>query len=165
MVSNLKLLDDACAHIIYHVADYYYSLPSGYWFSLSGEDDTVFDPPEGHITVYPKHLEFGIIFPLDPFIVQVLNEYNLSLAQLMPMSIQSLRGWTLTIGVIHSLVVLQRDGAGEDDSDWWILCEWEGRLLAYPKLTLVKDWKKTISILVCSYWLSRSMTLCPPSFV
>lgn len=53
----------------------------GYWCELPHQPNArVTRSPLGFIAFYTHHLDYGLRFPLDPFVTRVLQEYNISLA-------------------------------------------------------------------------------------
>lgn len=72
------------------VVEYLYSIrpQTGYWLSTPTYASKFFSPPQGEIVVYQHMLEFGLSFPLDPFIIRLLSAYNICLAQLCAKSIR-----------------------------------------------------------------------------
>ena len=52
----------------------------GYWLEIPSADDNAYSPPMGRVPVYLAHLYLGVRFPLHPFIVELLEDWQLSLA-------------------------------------------------------------------------------------
>lgn len=74
------------------VYDIQYS--QGYWCELpSPEHARVTHPPRGFVSVYTRHLEYRLRFPLDPFVADVLVGYNITLDQLNPKSMRYIIGF------------------------------------------------------------------------
>ncbi|KAJ8426959.1 hypothetical protein Cgig2_027683 [Carnegiea gigantea] len=63
-----------------------YLLPAGYRFVPSEVDTTVSKPPAKCIVIYRVALTYGLRFPLHPVIMDILNKYELALAQIVPTS-------------------------------------------------------------------------------
>ena len=49
-----------------------------------GKKDSIKSVPEGCIGVYKDTMETGLRFPLHPFVIEVLNSYNIAVSKLYP---------------------------------------------------------------------------------
>ena len=70
----------------------FYFIPSDFWIELSDLGERVDHPPVGCLSVYEEALKAGLRFPLHTFVVQLMNVYRLSPAQITPNS------WCFVIG-------------------------------------------------------------------
>ncbi|KAK9690473.1 hypothetical protein RND81_09G129900 [Saponaria officinalis] len=71
-----------------------YDLPSGWSFSIPGPEDSVFQPHASCTSVFLKQLEFGLRFPLHPFISLLLRQAHVAITKLHPMAILTMVAWT-----------------------------------------------------------------------
>lgn len=58
------------------VADTQYQLPDGYQLVVPPEGSIVMECPPGHVVVYIYLFEFGLLFPLDSFLMKILNAFH-----------------------------------------------------------------------------------------
>ena len=63
-----------------------YLLPAEYSFVIPKANATVNEPPAKCIAVYRATLNYGLRFPLHHVIREILNKYELALAQIVPTS-------------------------------------------------------------------------------
>lgn len=57
----------------------YFAFPYEYKLVLPAEEDRITDWPPRHVAIYAHMLEFGLRFPLDPFIVKIFQPWNICL--------------------------------------------------------------------------------------
>ncbi|KAK9688963.1 hypothetical protein RND81_09G025000 [Saponaria officinalis] len=126
-----------------------YDLPSGWSFSIPGPKDSVCQPPASCTSVFLKQLEFGLRFPLHPFISLLLRRANVAIIQLHPLAIRTMvawtwvclfKGWELLVDIFHSLHYLKM-GTGPSERYWSLYTD-SGYCTSYPKLTSVKGWRE-----------------------
>ena len=55
----------------------YSSFPNEYGLALAAEGDRITNCPLGHVAIYAHMLDFGLPFPLDPFIVEIFRAWNI----------------------------------------------------------------------------------------
>lgn len=72
------------------LANNLYEFPEGYRLVVPLEGSTVMECSHGHVAVYTHHFEFRLRFPLDSFLVKILNASNVCLAQLNPLAARNL---------------------------------------------------------------------------
>lgn len=60
----------------------YFAFPDDYRLVMPAEGDKIIDCPPGHVAIYAHMLDFGLRFPLDPFIIKIFRAWNIYLAQL-----------------------------------------------------------------------------------
>ncbi|KAK9741371.1 hypothetical protein RND81_03G100800 [Saponaria officinalis] len=126
-----------------------YDLPSGWSFSIPGPEDSVCQPPASCTLVFLKQLEFGLRFPLHPFINLLLRRANVAITQLHPLAIRTMmawtwvclfKGWELSVDVFRSLHYLKM-GTGPSEGYRSLYTE-SSYCTSYPKLTSVKGWRE-----------------------
>ena len=59
-----------------------YHIFSRYRLIVPPEGAIITECPPGHVAVYTHHFEFGLRLPLDSFLVEILNAFNVCLVQL-----------------------------------------------------------------------------------
>ncbi|KAK9689615.1 hypothetical protein RND81_09G071400 [Saponaria officinalis] len=127
----------------------YYGLMVGWHFYTPGPEDSVCRSPDLCSSVFLKQLEFGLRFPLHPFINLLLQRANVAITQLHPLAIRTMVVWTWvclfkewepSIDVFRSLHFLKM-GTGSSEGYWSLYTE-PGFCTSYPKLTSVKDWRE-----------------------
>uniref|UniRef100_A0A803LHK5 Uncharacterized protein n=1 Tax=Chenopodium quinoa TaxID=63459 RepID=A0A803LHK5_CHEQI len=100
----------------------FYCLPEGYELTLPPPSATVLDCPDGHIAIYAKHFEFGLRFPLHPFVAKIFKAWNVCLVQVTPPTIRVVialvwvllfKNISLTLNLFKRLITLKRDGQSE----------------------------------------------------
>uniref|UniRef100_A0A803LGI3 Uncharacterized protein n=1 Tax=Chenopodium quinoa TaxID=63459 RepID=A0A803LGI3_CHEQI len=125
----------------------FYRLPDDYALTLPKSGDTVIDCPEGHIVVYAKHFEFGLRFPLHPFVEKIFKAWNVCIAQVTPTTIRNVislvwvmiyMDFPLTLNLIRKLHWLKKDS---QSLGWWSLYTVNGKVTVWPKLTSCKKWQ------------------------
>uniref|UniRef100_A0A803MHT3 Uncharacterized protein n=1 Tax=Chenopodium quinoa TaxID=63459 RepID=A0A803MHT3_CHEQI len=128
-------------------AKIFYGLPDGYELILPPPSATVLDCPDGHIAVYAKHFEFGLRFPLHPFIAKIFKAWNVCLVQVTPPTIHAVisliwvliyKNFPLTLNLFRRLITLKRDGKSEG---WWSLYTASHKFTVNPKLSSCKGWQ------------------------
>uniref|UniRef100_A0A803MY36 Uncharacterized protein n=1 Tax=Chenopodium quinoa TaxID=63459 RepID=A0A803MY36_CHEQI len=67
----------------------FYKLPDGFDLCVPPSGSSVLDCPDGHFAIYLKHFDFGLRFPLHPFVVKILKAWNVCLVQLTPPTIRA----------------------------------------------------------------------------
>ena len=72
------------------VARNLYHMPSRYRLVVMAEGAITTKCPPRHVAVYTHHFEFSLRLPLDSFLVNILNAFNVCLAQLTPLAIRNL---------------------------------------------------------------------------
>ena len=97
--------------------------------------------------MYLKHLEFGLRFPLNTEVKNILKAMNVALCQLHPSGIRKIISfvWTCkylgfdpSVKVFRALHVL----CFSTKEDCWSFKTSAGYTTCYPKLDSVKNWKK-----------------------
>ncbi|KMT08456.1 hypothetical protein BVRB_6g141330 [Beta vulgaris subsp. vulgaris] len=97
-----------------------YHMPSGYRLVVPLEEAIVTECPPGHVAVYTHHFEFGLRFPLDSFLVEILNVFNVCLAQLTPLAVRDIIAyiWVVcfldfpqTVNLFRHIHWLKRNGS------------------------------------------------------
>lgn len=121
----------------------------------------------GHVAIYAHMLDFGLRFPLDPFIVKIFRAWTICLSQLTSLGWRNMiayawviryKGFPETQNLFHKLHWIKEDGStkgkgkgkrkrsrGGDDQGrggWMSLYTKTGKLTVYPKLTSLKHWKE-----------------------
>uniref|UniRef100_A0A803NB47 Uncharacterized protein n=1 Tax=Chenopodium quinoa TaxID=63459 RepID=A0A803NB47_CHEQI len=79
-------------------AKQFYNLPDGYNLYLPAAGSCVLDCPDGHVVVYAKHFDFGLRFPLHPFVAKILKAWNDDEGR----SRLALKVWVPNVGYIFS---------------------------------------------------------------
>jgi len=82
--------------------DKQYLLPAEYSFVIPEVDAIVNEPPAKCIAAHRAALNYGVHFPLHPVIREILNKYELALAQIVPMSWHNICSFIATCE-LHSL--------------------------------------------------------------
>uniref|UniRef100_A0A803LA17 Transposase (putative) gypsy type domain-containing protein n=1 Tax=Chenopodium quinoa TaxID=63459 RepID=A0A803LA17_CHEQI len=125
----------------------FFNLPDGYELSIPLSGTSVLDCPAGSVAVYMKHLDFGLRFPLHPFVAKILKAWNVCLVQVTPPTIRAViatiwvmlyRNYPLTLNVFRRLITLKRDGQSDG---WWSLYTQPRKYTVHPKLTSCKGWQ------------------------
>ncbi|XP_056698951.1 uncharacterized protein [Spinacia oleracea] len=131
----------------------YLKLPKGYRLVIPAEGSVILDCPPDHIGVYAHHLDFGLRFPLHPFIEKVFRAWNVCLAQVTPQVVRnvvaftwllSFKQWPQTINLFRRLIWLKKY---KKKSGWWSFYTKASKMTVNPKLSSCKDWEKKF------YWL------------
>lgn len=124
----------------------------GYWCRIPSIEDRCHRPPPGYIGVYTRQLQYGLRFPPHAFVVKLLNEYNISLAQLTHVSIWRIMTYLwvhLFYGLepsvhcfrcTHKLMPNTHSNKWHGPS-WWQIEDERGFLSTYPNDTSDKDWR------------------------
>uniref|UniRef100_A0A803MZ13 Uncharacterized protein n=1 Tax=Chenopodium quinoa TaxID=63459 RepID=A0A803MZ13_CHEQI len=124
----------------------FYGLSDGYKLILPPPSATVLDCPDGHIAIYAKHFEFGLRFPLHPFIAKIFKAWNVCLVQVTP-TIRAVialvwvllyKIFSLTLNLFRRLITLKSDGQSEG---WWSLYTASHKFTVNPKLSSCKGWQ------------------------
>ena len=137
-----------CKKYQFHVAaDKLYCFGPGYNFVIPSADSSVCNPPDGTTTVYLKHLEFGLRFPLNPEVKNILKAMNVALCQLHPICIRKIVGFVWTckfLGFTPSVNVFRWLHRLTFDSKlgFWSIRTTDNYMTSYPKLESVKNWKE-----------------------
>ena len=79
----------------------YCFIPSEFDLEVPGPSDRVHCPPVGWLGIYEDSLKAGLRFPIHPFVIKLLTEYNMCPAQIVPNS------WRIIIGFL-SLCLLHK---------------------------------------------------------
>uniref|UniRef100_A0A803L500 Uncharacterized protein n=1 Tax=Chenopodium quinoa TaxID=63459 RepID=A0A803L500_CHEQI len=125
----------------------FYGLSDRYELILPPPSATVLDCPDGHIAVYAKHFEFGLRFPLHPFIAKIFKAWNVCLVQVTPPTIRAVislvwvliyKNFPLTLNLFRRLITLKRVGQSEG---WWSLYTASHKFTVNPKLSSCKGWQ------------------------
>uniref|UniRef100_A0A803LA06 Uncharacterized protein n=1 Tax=Chenopodium quinoa TaxID=63459 RepID=A0A803LA06_CHEQI len=125
----------------------FYNLPNGYDLYLPAAGSSVLDCPAGHVAVYAKHFDFGLRFPLHPFVAKILKAWNVCLVQINPPTIRAVialvwvmlyRNFPLTLNAFWKLMTLKRDG---QSVGWWSLYTASRKYTVHPKLSSCKGWQ------------------------
>ncbi|XP_056695696.1 uncharacterized protein [Spinacia oleracea] len=64
----------------------YLTLPGGYRLVVPGDGSVIGDCPNDHTAVYVHHYDYGLLFPLHPYLAKILRACNFCLAQIIPPS-------------------------------------------------------------------------------
>uniref|UniRef100_A0A803M7B3 Transposase (putative) gypsy type domain-containing protein n=1 Tax=Chenopodium quinoa TaxID=63459 RepID=A0A803M7B3_CHEQI len=125
----------------------FYKLPDGYDLCVPPSGSSVLDCPDGHVAIYLKHFDFGLRFPLHPFVVKILKAWNVCLVQLTPPTIRVVialiwvllhSNYPLTLNAFRRLLTLKRDGQSDG---WWSLYTQPHKYTVHPKLSSCKGWQ------------------------
>ncbi|XP_056692256.1 uncharacterized protein [Spinacia oleracea] len=131
----------------------YLKLPKGYRLVIPAEGSVILDCPPDHIGVYAHHLDFGLRFPLHPFIEKVFRAWNVCLAQVTPQVVRNVvaftwllyfKQWPQTINLFRRMIWLKKY---KKKSGWWSFYTKASKMTVNPKLSSCKDWEKKF------YWL------------
>lgn len=100
----------------------YFAFPDDCWLELPAEGDNIIDRPSGYVAIYAHMLDFGLRFPLDPFIVNIFKAWNICLAQLMPLGWRNLiayawvvryKGFPEILNLFRKLHWIEEDGSAK----------------------------------------------------
>uniref|UniRef100_A0A803KUN1 Uncharacterized protein n=1 Tax=Chenopodium quinoa TaxID=63459 RepID=A0A803KUN1_CHEQI len=128
-------------------AKQFYNLPDGYDLHLPAAGSSMLDCPAGHVVIYSKHFDFGLRFPLHPFVAKILRAWNVCLVQITPSTIHAVialvwvmlyRNFRLTLNAFRKLMTLKRHGQSEG---WWSLYTASRKYTVHPKLSSCKGWQ------------------------
>ena len=131
-------------HVV-HGGDFL-GLPAEYKLVVPAEGATIFYCPPGHIAVYAKHFDFGLRFPLHPFVEKIFRAWNVCLAQVTPTTIRTVisfvwlclfKQWPLTLNLFKRLLWLKKDG----ETGWMSAYSATKRKTVHPPLSSCKDWQ------------------------
>ncbi|XP_057247061.1 uncharacterized protein LOC130589645 [Beta vulgaris subsp. vulgaris] len=126
-----------------------YHMPAPYRLIVPSEGSIITDCPPGHVAVYTHHFEFGLRFPLDSFLVEILNAFNVCLAQLTPLAVRNLIAyiWVIrfldfppTLNLFRHLHWLKKNGSSRL-AGWWSLMTADKKMTVQPKMTSLKGWQ------------------------
>ena len=70
-------------------------LPSSCYVMVPSPKDHTTFPPKGYVAISPQHLEYGLRFPILPYLVDLLYDLKLSPCQLTPNSYAQLTSLTI----------------------------------------------------------------------
>lgn len=84
---DLSWLHDATKYDFYGAAAKLYKFPSEFELYFPEEDDVIIRPHDGCVGIYPYHFEFGLCFPLDRHLKDLVVGFNVFQAQLTPLVI------------------------------------------------------------------------------
>ena len=130
------------------VARNLYHMPYEYRLVVPSEGSIITECPPGYVAVYTHHFEFGLHFPLDSFLVKILNAFNVCLAQLTPLAVHNLTAyiWVVrfldfpqTINLFRHLYWLKKNGSSRL-TGWWSLMTADKKRTVQPKMTRLKGW-------------------------
>ena len=113
---------------------------------ISTSNDRACYPSQGYQTVYQAALEAGLRIPLHPFLIALLNYYQVGLGQIMPNS------WCLVISFL--ILALQEKIAPSVElfnlffnfasqpgkNSWYYFRGREGKSLIHNPVTSIKEW-------------------------
>uniref|UniRef100_A0A803LHW2 Uncharacterized protein n=1 Tax=Chenopodium quinoa TaxID=63459 RepID=A0A803LHW2_CHEQI len=125
----------------------FYNLPDEYELIIPPSGSSVLDFPASYVAVYTKHFDFGLRFPLHPFVAKILKAWNVFLVQLTPPTIHVViatvwvmlyRNYLLTLNAFRRLITLKRDG---QSVGWWSLYAQPHKYTVHPKLSSCKGWQ------------------------
>ena len=104
-------------------------------------------PPQGYQTVYQDALEAGLRIPLHPFLIALLNFYQVGLGQIVPNS------WRLVISFL-TLALREKISPSVElfnlffafasqpgKNSWYYFRGREGKPLVSNPVTSIKEWK------------------------
>ncbi|XP_057250593.1 uncharacterized protein LOC130591335 [Beta vulgaris subsp. vulgaris] len=124
-------------------------MPDSYRLVVPSEGSVVTDCPPGHVAVYTHHFEFGLRFPLDSFLVDILKAFNVCLAQLTPLAIRNIIAyiWVVrfldfpqTLNLFRHLHWLKKNGSSRL-AGWWSIMTADKKMTVQPKMTSLKGWQ------------------------
>ena len=123
----------------------------GYWSRIPAAEDRIHRTPAGYIGVYVRMLEYGLRFPVHPFVINVLNGFNISLSQLTPLSIRRTMsylwvclflGFTPDMDVFRTMFKLTPTAQAKSQGPgWWNIQDAPGFLSSFPFKSSDKDWR------------------------
>lgn len=99
-----------------------FAFPDGYELLMPSEGCRVTDCHPGHVAVYRHMLDFGLGFPLDPFIVKIFKVCNICLSQITPLGWRNFiaYSWTFrykrfpeTLNLFWKLYWIKEDGSAK----------------------------------------------------
>jgi len=127
-----------------------YLLPTEYSFVIPEPDAIVNEPPAKCIVVYRAALHYGVRFPLHPVIREIINKYELALAQIVPTSWHNICSFIVTcelcgltclaraFGLVHTV---QKALKETGDLGWYCFNNRPGFMTAIEKKLKLKYWK------------------------
>lgn len=101
------------------------------------------------MAVYTIHFEFGLRFPLDFFLVKIMNAFNVNLAQLTPLAVCNLFSYIWTIrfldfskilNLFRHLLWLKRN-VSSWQAGWQSLTTADKKVTIQPKFSGLKGWQ------------------------
>ena len=125
----------------------------GYWCRMPSASDRIHRPPPGYVGVYTRQLQYGLRFPLDVFVRDLLIHYNISLCQLTPTSIRRVMTYLWVCKFfkyvpnlhcfrkLHRLVPNIQSGHGSHGSGWYRIESRPPFLTMWPNDSSDKDWR------------------------
>ena len=122
--------------------------PTGYKFAIPDPHATVDRPPQGCIVVYWAALFYGLRFPLHRVVVEILNKYKFTLAQVMPTSWHNVYSFIATCelcrlsctGRAFKLVHTIQNAPSEiTDTGWCSFNNTKGFMMAIGKKSKLKN--------------------------
>lgn len=100
--------------------------------------------------MYQHMMEFGLCFPLDPFIMCLLSAYNICLDQLCAKSIRHIIGyllvchfksWSPSLRSFHEMHFLKPLRADKIAKRWWTINNRLGYLTVFSSVPYLNNWK------------------------
>ena len=125
-----------------------YHMPSPYRLVVPSEGSIITECPPGHVASYTHHFEFGLRFPLDSFLVEILNAFNVCFTQSTPLAVRNLIAyiWVLrfldfppSINLFRHIHWLKKNGSSRL-TGWWSLMMADKKMTVQPKMTSLKGW-------------------------
>nr|AAY99341.1 unknown [Silene latifolia] len=126
----------------------HYSFGRGYKIVIPKEGQAVCCPPKGCIGVYIRHLEYGLRFPLNAYVVAIIKAMNVAVAQLHPLAIRTIIGFVWlclfkgeapTVNLFRRLHHLRPSTLG---GTGWYSVQTEPGYVTVSKISSCKDWKR-----------------------
>jgi Putative gypsy type transposon len=131
------------------LAEDMFNLPTSYDLEVPTAEECFASGEGRRIPISQRHFEFGLRFPLHPFIVDFCDEFGVCVGQLHPNAIRSLISyiwvcqylkWTPSLKVIRTMCQL-KVGRNRNEKGWFSLADKPGFTLVRPKLDSVKEWR------------------------
>ena len=124
----------------------YCFIPVEFDLEVPGPSDRVHCPPVGWMGIYEDSLKAGLRFPIHPFVVRLLTDYNMCPAQIAPNS------WHVIIGFLSLCLLHKRKPTvnlfracyslkAHPDSDWWYFSPKKGLQFIRGAPSSVHGWK------------------------
>ena len=127
----------------------YCFVPIEFDLEVPGPSDRVHCPPVGWLEIYEDSLKAGLRFPIHPFVVRLMTEYNMCPAQIAPNS------WHIIIGFLSLCLLHKRNPTvnlfracysmkSHPGTDWWYFSPRKGLQFIGGAPSSVHEWKAQI---------------------
>ncbi|CAO2822625.1 unnamed protein product [Amaranthus hypochondriacus] len=115
-------------------------------------EDRIHRPPPGYVGVYTRQVQFGLRFPLHPFVTQLLNGYIISLCQLTAASIRRVMTF-LWVALFYAFdpnshvfrklhnLLLGNQSDNRHGLGWWRIEAQKWFLASWPNDSSDEDWR------------------------